>query len=218
VGPATEHHGCSVKQVVIDNQTRRDDQSVANHNQKPPMKTASFLTALRQQASLPLVFRTADHVVSPGYHLTEVKRVTYDTMDCGGLTHQWSETQFEIWVPPLSGLTPGRTFLSADKFLRIINRVEAALPLAGETTARVHASFAGQPAALYEITSLAAADGRLWVNLAPDRTRCKAAERRLGSLAGCCVTREDDGPAESEGCGCASSASTESARSVCCSA
>ena len=168
------------------------------------MKTSSFLTALRSHASLPLVFRAGRDIVSAGYHLTEVKRTGYETMDCGAMTHRWAETQFEIWVPALEKALPGRGHMPAEKFLRIIDRVDAALPLDGRATARIHASFKGQPAALYDIEAVNAEDGKLWIELSPDRTRCKAAERRGASLTACCDA-SNDAPEKIEAgttCGC----------------
>ncbi|MDP3166646.1 MAG: DUF6428 family protein, partial [Hydrogenophaga sp.] len=110
------------------------------------MKTSSFLTALRAQTGMPLVFRADRETVAPGYHLTEVKRVAYETMDCGAMTHRWAETQFELWVPAGAEGVAGRGHMPAGKFLRIVDRVTAELPLNEEATARVHASFGGQPA------------------------------------------------------------------------
>lgn len=174
------------------------------------MNTSSFLTLLRQNTDLPLVFRAQGDIVSPGYHLTEVKRVTYETMDCGAMTHNWAESQFEIWVPPLADVTPGRGHMPASKFLRIIDRVEAKLPLNGEAEARIHASFEGQPAALHEIKSVEVRDAQLWIELTPDRARCKAAERRVASLTGACCgvgsNEKSDGKADDKGCGCGSPA------------
>ena len=171
------------------------------------MKTSSFLNALRSHGALPLVFRADHEVVNPGYHLTEVKRVSYETMDCGALTHQWSESQFEVWVPALANLDINRGHMPAAKFLKIIDRVEAELPLNADATARVHASFDGQPAALYDIDAVTARDGKLWVELTGDRTRCKAAERKLSSVAGgCCGTSADAAADEvAPACGCGSS-------------
>lgn len=186
------------------------------------MKTSSFLHALRSHAALPLVFRAGAEVVSPGYHLTEVKRVGYETMDCGGMMHRWSETQFEIWVPALSNLTPGRGHMAAAKFLRIVDRVQAELPLNAEATARIHASLAGQPAALYEIEAVEAHEGELRIELTPDRTRCKAAERRVAAaLGGCCGSGAAAGEAEANsesagaGCGC-DAAKAREAEVACC--
>jgi hypothetical protein len=165
------------------------------------MNTSTFLTTLRSHAALPLVFRAGRTIVSPGYHLTEVKRVAYDTMDCGAQTHRWTETHFEVWVPPLADLAPDRGHMPAEKFLRIIDRVETAIPLDAESTARIHATFAGQPAALYDIDSIQAHAGRMWVELTPDRTRCKSAERRLASaLGGCCGTGAEGATAAAACC------------------
>lgn len=182
------------------------------------MKTSTFITTLRQHSSLPLVFRAQGETISPGYHLTEVKRVSYETMDCGSMAHEWAETQIEVWVPPLPGIASSRGHMSADKFLRIIDRVEAKLPLQGEALARIHAAFDGQPAALYDIDSVTARDGTLFVELSPDRTRCKAAERKTTELTGGGCADGEGQPAEEAagaGCGCGSPADATKTAACC---
>lgn len=177
------------------------------------MKTSSFLTALRANSSLPLVFRAGGEIVTPGYHLTEVKRVAYETMDCGAMRHRWAESQFELWAPAAAQATAGRGHMPAEKFLKIIERVEAELPLESAATARIHASFAGQPAALYDVDAVNARDGSLWVELTPDRTRCKAAERRTEAAGGGCCGASAEQPEEKQpaaACGCGA-AKTETA-------
>ena len=166
------------------------------------MNTASFLSALRAQPALELVFRSGGRLVSPGYHLTEVKRVAYDTMDCGSQTHRWNETQFELWVPPLVGALPGRGHMPAAKFLAILDRVERSLPLDAAAPARIHATFDGQPAALYDVASVTPVEGRLWVELTPDRARCKAAERSLATATGGCCQPDPQETAQASGTGC----------------
>lgn len=180
------------------------------------MKTSSFLTALRSHAALPLAFRADGETVSPGYHLTEVKRVAYETVDCGGVSHDWTETQFEVWVPENTANDSGRGHMPAEKFIRIIDRVETGLPLRGDSTARIHASFAGQPAALYDIASVEPRDGRLWVELVPDRTRCKAAERRLAAAGNVCCGASAEEQAEPAAAGCCGSTSGVAPAAACC--
>ncbi len=186
------------------------------------MKTASFLAALRRHADLPLAFRLGSartSALAPGYHLTEVKRVAYETMDCGAMTHRWFETQFELWVPPLIGALPGRAAMPAEKFLQIVDRVQGTLPLDGETEARVHAALGGHPAALYEIAAVSPLGGQLVVELTPDRTRCKAAERRVGAVTGGCCglgTAPDANAAETAGCGCGEKSPAGSESTACC--
>lgn len=184
------------------------------------MNTSAFLTALRAQPTLALAFRAGSRLINPGYHLTEVKRVAYETMDCGGQTHRWNESQFEIWVPPLAGALPARGHMPAAKFLAIVDRVERTLPLDGEAPARIHAALDGLPAALYDIAGVTATEGQLWIELTADRTRCKAAERRLAAATGgCCGTGEADAATAEAGagCGCGNATPAESrATAVCC--
>lgn len=180
------------------------------------LTTSAFLALLRRHGSLPLVFRAGGEAVPPGYHLTEVKRVSYETMDCGAMTHRWSETHFELWVPPLNAVTPGRAFMPAEKFLRIIDRVEQELPLVGDARARIHASLAGGPAALYDIASVAVGDDGIRVELAPDRTRCKAAERRVGQVTGGCCGAGGDAPDEASPACCVAEPAGTREKSGCC--
>jgi hypothetical protein len=183
------------------------------------MKTSSFLTSLRTHPGLPLVFRADQKTVSPGYHLTEVKRVSYETMDCGAMAHRWSESQFEIWVPSRADSTPGRGHMPAEKFLRIVERVEAELHLQGDSIARIHASFEGQPASLYDIEEIVVRDGALWAGLSPDRTRCKAAERSGAGVSGKCCGAASAAPEKAEAgasCGCGAVKSESAATMACC--
>jgi hypothetical protein len=178
------------------------------------MKTSSLLAALRIHADLQLVFHAGREIASSGYHLTEVKRVSYETMDCGAMTHRWQENQFEISVPVVP--EPGRAYMTADKFLQIIDRVQAELPLADEANARILASFTGQPAALYDVEQVSTRNGQLRVELTPDKTRCKAAERRLDSATGAgCGSATKTDAAEPASCGCGH-AKTETVGAACC--
>ena len=150
-----------------------------------------FPSQSRANPDLLLVFRAGGRLIAPGYHLTEVKRVTYETMDCGAASHRWAETHFEIWVPPLAGVLPARSHMEARKFLSILDRVAHSLPLDGEAPALIHAGFEGQAPALYGIASVVASDGRLWIELTPGRIRCKSVERKVADLTGGCCGKSD---------------------------
>ncbi|MBI2813626.1 MAG: hypothetical protein HYX71_05035 [Opitutae bacterium] len=185
------------------------------------MKTSAFLATLRAHPALPVVFRHGGDTVPAGCHLTEVKRVAYETMDCGALTHRWSETQFELWTPPLNSLNPLRGPMPARKILAILDRVEKELPLVGDTDARVHTSLGSGVTALWDIASVAPTGGQLVVALTPDRTRCKAAERQVGRLTGGCCRSEPglgDKAASGAACGCSGSEQTTGKReaAACC--
>ena len=168
------------------------------------MKTSEFLSTLRAHHDRPLFFSLGRgrHVL-PGYHLTEVKRVAFETMDCGAMTHRWRETHFELWTSPLPEIRPA--YMAAGKFLGIVGRVEEKLPLDGETEAKIYFGDGDSLAALYSVDALTVAHDRLEVRLAADKTQCKAAQRRLkglvSSVASCCTgAAKEDGAAETSGC------------------
>lgn len=181
----------------------------------PSMNTSSFLTHLRLNSSLPLVFRSGGETLDPSFHLTEVKRVGFETVDCGGMRHEWRETHFEIWVPP--SREPSGGPMAAAKFLQIVERVEADLPLTGDAPVRIFAAFSGGPGATYEVAAIRAVNGHIQVELTPQPTRCKSAERRAAlAERGCCVeeTRVTASQA-SESCGCTTLSAQEAGVSCC---
>ena len=64
------------------------------------MKTRKFIEALRNSADKELVFANADgRNIHAGYHLTEIKAASFETVDCGGKTNRWNETILQLWVP-----------------------------------------------------------------------------------------------------------------------
>jgi hypothetical protein len=63
------------------------------------MNTQEFITSLRQHNDTPLVFDYGNARVPAGYHVTEVKAVSFQTMDCGGKSDAWSETIVQLWNP-----------------------------------------------------------------------------------------------------------------------
>ena len=64
------------------------------------MKTNEFIAELRRAPESQLIFVDGNgHAVHTGYHLTELKAASLDTVDCGGQANQWKETIVQLWVP-----------------------------------------------------------------------------------------------------------------------
>jgi hypothetical protein len=83
------------------------------------MKTNEFVSELRRAPENQLVFVDGNgHAVHAGYHLTELKAASLDTVDCGGQANQWQETIIQLWVPA----NPDNDYMSADKFLKIFDK------------------------------------------------------------------------------------------------
>ena len=71
-----------------------------------------------------------------GYHLTEVKNVSFDSTDCGGQTDSWSETHMQLWEDPSprsKSAAEKSEYLTTDKILSILDRVNDINPLRTQT-------------------------------------------------------------------------------------
>jgi hypothetical protein len=81
-----------------------------------------------------LVFVDLDgHTVHSGYHLTELKAASFDTVDCGGQTNRWQETIVQLWVPSHAD----GEYMTAAKFLKIFEKVLGMIPLNLDTEVRI---------------------------------------------------------------------------------
>ena len=69
-----------------------------------------------------LVFDTPDGSAGNGYHVTELKRATISSIDCGVQLDDWTETQIQI----LDGSLGHR--METGKFVKIAKTSIAALP------------------------------------------------------------------------------------------
>ena len=166
------------------------------------MKTSEFLDALRARPELPLAFSTELGTVPPAYHLTEVKRVTHESVDCGSAAHNWTETHFELWAPRAT--EPDRPPMRAGKFLSIVEKVRRTLSLNDHAEARIFGSVAGGPDQLHGITSVETGNQSITVHLEPVSAQCKARDRSAGAhgetSTECCTTAA--GSKIGEMCGC----------------
>jgi Family of unknown function (DUF6428) len=79
--------------------------------------TRMFLDILRAaRPDQQLVFHLDEApLVAAGYHVTELKAVTYKTMDCGGVADKWEETVIQLWNPDDES---AREYMTVRKFLR----------------------------------------------------------------------------------------------------
>jgi len=165
------------------------------------MNTSDFLNALRARPELPLAFSTNQGTVPAGFHLTEVKRVTHETVDCGSETHQWIENQFELWAPAVP--EPDYKPFPAGKFLAIVDEVKRMLTLDETAEARIFGRVAGGLDQLHAIESVKTGSEAIQVHLQPVTASCKARDRRSSALntgESCCSSGSES--SVSAGCEC----------------
>ncbi|MFD0796179.1 DUF6428 family protein [Maribacter chungangensis] len=137
------------------------------------MKTHEFLALIRQNPNKELLFRYApEKTVGANYHITEVKNVTIDTVDCGGGTNFWKETIVQLWESPKE--IGKQDFLTTDKALEILNRVDSIKPLEKEVEVKFEYGNAQFHTAQLFVHNHHVAGGQLIVALGINATNCKA--------------------------------------------
>lgn len=141
-------------------------------------RTQAFLDALAPHADKALVFAEGgEALVRPGYHVTEVKAVTIEAMDCGGHADAWRETVVQLQ----DDANPGGDFMTVAKFLSIYGKVAASVPVRGEAELRVEYGNEERPAIQYRVGGVEVQPGRVLVHLMAPGVSCKPSVRRAGA-------------------------------------
>ena len=137
------------------------------------MKTEEFLNILTQNQGKSLLFEYAPNLlVGANYHITEVKHISIDSVDCGAQTDAWKETIIQLWESP-SEL--GKTeFMSAYKALGILKKVGTIKPYNFDSEVKFEYSNATFHTAQLFVNDFEIRDNNLIVKLAVEKTDCKA--------------------------------------------
>jgi hypothetical protein len=142
------------------------------------MKTNEFISTLRARPDHQLIFvDLAGHAVHGGYHLTELKAASFETVDCGGQTNRWPETIVQLWVPT----DPDDEYMTAAKFLKIFDKVRGMIPLNFDAEIRVEYGDENLFPSTYQVRSMTHDREATRVLLEPPETTCKARDRRTAA-------------------------------------
>ena len=136
------------------------------------MKTSEFISELRAAPQNQLLFvSAAGQAVHAGYHLTELKAASFDTVDCGGQVNQWQETIVQLWVPE----NADDDYMTTAKFLKIFDQVRGMIPLNLNTELRVEYGDENFFPSTYHVRSVAHGHDATRVLIEPPATTCKGA-------------------------------------------
>jgi len=147
------------------------------------MTTHDFISRLREAPAKQLVFTNSDGTtIHGGYHLTELKAASFDTVDCGAQKNRWNETIVQLWVPEDE---ENSEFMTAAKFLSIYDKVARLIPL--DSTAEIRFEYGDDnfPPSNYHVEMMSENVAELRVQLRLPQTTCKARDRREAGAA-CC--------------------------------
>jgi len=150
------------------------------------MKTREFVEALKSNPSSPLSFVFESGApVQAGYHITEVKNIHVESVDCGGAVDAWDETVIQLWLPAVIDPNhdmPGR---KASKILNDANKLK---PMKLEATCLFEVEEEAGTAVIYRPTSVEIQNGIVTVQLASRKTQCKANDRADAQAASACCS------------------------------
>ncbi|WP_425145038.1 arsenic resistance N-acetyltransferase ArsN2 [Deinococcus sp.] len=137
--------------------------------------TRTVIGSLRAHPQRPLEFHlNAEGLIGPGYHVTEVKAVSIESMDCGGKANAWRETVIQLMDGSSEDAAGG--FMTTRKFLAIYDRVTGKIPVRDEAEVRFEYGNAASPALQYHVAHLEVQPERLIVHLQTPGVQCKAGE------------------------------------------
>jgi len=139
------------------------------------MNTKQFLALLYEHQDKALLFEYAPNKrVGPNYHITEVKHITVDSVDCGAQTDAWKETVIQLWESPLDILNT--KYMSAYKALAILNKVGTLKPYQLEAEVKFEYSNATFNTAQLFVNDFIIQDQNLVFRLGVKKTACKASD------------------------------------------
>lgn len=139
------------------------------------MKTQELFSILETNKNKALLFEYAEGVfVNANYHITEVKHVTIDAVDCGAQTEAWKETIIQLWESPNE---IGKTeYMSVLKALGILNKVGQIKPYILDAEVKFEYSNSMFHTAQLFINDFEIRGNNLVFKLAIKKTDCKAKE------------------------------------------
>ncbi len=139
------------------------------------MKTKLFLELLKQHQDKSLLFEYAPNMlIGANYHITEVKNVTVDAVDCGAGVDCWKETIIQLWESPSEiGKT---TYMSTYKALAVLNKVGKIKPMEMDAEVKFEYGNAHFHKAHLNVKDVLIQEKQLLVKLLVSPTDCKAKE------------------------------------------
>lgn len=122
--------------------------------------------------------------VQSGFHVTEVKAGSFQTLDCGGNPDAWQETILQVEDIP----SEGRPQMTAGKFASILGQVDRKVRLNHEARLTIEIGRPGEPMSVFDVAGVSIKDSRAVLTLGVRAAICKPRHRAAqAEAASCCV-------------------------------
>jgi len=139
------------------------------------MQTQEFLSLLEEHPNKNLLFEyQKGKNVGANYHITEVKNVTIDSVDCGAGTDFWKETIIQLWESPDEHET--EEYMTADKASAILNKVDKLKPMERNVEVKFEYSNSNFHTAQLFVNDFKVDNEKIVLQLGVEKTDCKARE------------------------------------------
>lgn len=154
------------------------------------MKTKAFLDLLENNPEKELVFEYGtDQFVPNAYHITEIKNVHIESVDCGGNAHDFDQTIVQLWV---DGKEVQERSMTASKAKKIFDIVDNVKPLDITSPIFFEWGNTGLATSTYDITEISESSEKIVVKLFVPPVQCKPKSLALagvetGETGGCCA-------------------------------
>jgi len=137
------------------------------------MKTNEFLSLLNEHSNKTLQFEyKSGKFVRSNYHITEIKNVTIDSIDCGAKPDFWKETIIQLWEDPTE--TDTEANMTSSKAMAILNKVDAIKPMEREVEIKFEYSNPNFHMAQLFVNDFEVTASQIIVKLGTEQTDCKA--------------------------------------------
>ena len=135
------------------------------------MKTQQFLTLLTAHPAKELIFEyAAGKLIPNAYHITEVKNVHIESVDCGGRPAEYYQTIIQLWI---GDNVPAERSMTAEKALKILQVVDRKKPLRRATELFIEYGYGDLRTANYQIENIVETADKMIVQLYVAPTICK---------------------------------------------
>jgi len=139
------------------------------------MNTKQFFNLLEENKDKSLLFEYAPNsLVGANYHITEVKHISVDSVDCGAKSDSWEETIVQLWESPSE--LEKTEFMTVFKALGILNKVGQMKAYRDDSELKVEYSNATFHTAQMYLNDYSVNEHQLIIHLAVNKTDCKAKE------------------------------------------
>lgn len=148
------------------------------------MNTQTLIQQLVNHTGKDLQFKLPDQSVIAGdLHITEIQNHSVDSVDCGGMQHQYQETVIQLWINENSEVQAEWT---TDKALKIVDLVGTKLTYQEEAEIFIEFGDSKHATMRYSIKEIYQVDRLMQVELMVKPTVCKPRSLKSTEKEVCC--------------------------------